>query len=98
LFTLDVTEKGVRWSWGLFFCSEAPGLVFSTTYQRGILAPSAFTPDKSGELRLPPLISREKDSGLPPVTTEKTSCPSRYCKLFDALVSKSISRYMFESA
>jgi len=41
----------------------------------------------SGGLRLPPLISREKDSGLPPVTSEKTSCPSRYCKLFDALSS-----------
>ena len=25
------------------------------------------------ELRLPPLIRREKDSGLPPVTAEKTS-------------------------
>jgi len=26
----------------------------------------------AGELRLPPLIRREKDSGLPPVTAEKT--------------------------
>jgi len=44
----------------LFLSSEAPGLVFSATYQQGILAPSAFSPDKSGELRLPPLISTEK--------------------------------------
>jgi hypothetical protein len=47
----------------------------------------SFSPEKSGELRLPPLISREKDSGLPPVTTEKTSCPSGYYKLLDALSS-----------
>ena len=51
-------------------------LVFSTTYLRPAPRGSAFSPNKSGELRLPPLISREKDSGLPPVTTEKTSCPS----------------------
>jgi hypothetical protein len=28
-------------AWHLFFCSEAPGLVFSATYLRGKLAPSA---------------------------------------------------------
>ncbi|RLB28915.1 MAG: hypothetical protein DRG66_02865 [Deltaproteobacteria bacterium] len=32
-------------------------------------------PPINRRLRLPPLISREKHSGLPPVTTEKTSCP-----------------------
>jgi hypothetical protein len=54
----------------LFFRSEAPGLVFSAAYLRGSFAPSAF-PSTSSGLRFPPLISREKDSGLPPVTTEK---------------------------
>ena len=63
------------WLRDLFFCSKAPGLVFSTTSQRGILAPSAFPSTDSG-LRFPPLIRREKDSGLPPVTAEKTSQPS----------------------
>jgi hypothetical protein len=56
--------------WHLFFCSEAPGLVFSMTYLRGKLAPSAFPSTGSG-LRLPPQISHEKDGGLPPVTSEK---------------------------
>jgi len=74
----------------LLFRGSQPGLF--TTYQQGILAPSAFSPKKSGELRLPPLISREKDSGLPPVTTEKTSCPSRYCKLFDTLSNNDRSK------
>jgi hypothetical protein len=40
----------------------------------------------------PPLISRENDSGLPPVTSEKTTCPSRYYKLFDALISKVVPK------
>ena len=30
----------------------------------------------AGELRFPPLIRREKHSSLPPVTAEKTPCPS----------------------
>ena len=65
----------------LLFRGSQPGLFYdlSTSRRRD----SAFPSTGSG-LRLPPLISREKDSGLPPVTTEKTSCPSRYCKLFDA--------------
>ncbi len=54
----------------------------------GVLPPPHSPPPKgAGELRLPPLIRREKDSGLPPVTAEKTSCPSRYCKLFDAVLT-----------
>ena len=43
---------------GLFVSSEAPGLVFSATYQRGSLAPSALS--RKRDLRFPPLISREK--------------------------------------
>jgi hypothetical protein len=56
--------------WPFFFLSEAPGLVFSGTYLRGKLAPSAF-PSKGSGLRLPPQISHEKHGGLPPVTSEK---------------------------
>jgi hypothetical protein len=43
---------------GLSVSSEAPGLVFSATYQRGSLAPSALS--RKRDLRFPPLISREK--------------------------------------
>jgi len=46
------TGKG----WDLFLRSKSPGLVFSTTYLRGKLAPSIPPPDG----RLPPQISREK--------------------------------------
>jgi hypothetical protein len=53
---------------------KAPGLVFSATYLRGKLAPSAF-PSRCSGPRLPPQISHEKNSGLPPVTSEKPSCP-----------------------
>ncbi|MEJ2023877.1 MAG: hypothetical protein P8Y00_02450, partial [Deltaproteobacteria bacterium] len=45
-----------------FFPFQGFGLVFSVTYPRGILAPSAFHP--SGWLRFPPKIRHEKDSAL----------------------------------
>jgi len=66
--------------------------IFSTTYQQGILCPLRILSQKVGRAAASPTISREKDSGLPPVTPEKTSCPSRYCKLFDALSSRSETR------
>jgi len=69
----------------LLFRGSQPGLFYDLS-TGDTCAPSAFPSTGSG-LRLPPLISREKDGGLPPVTVEKTSCPSRYCKLFDALSS-----------
>jgi len=43
---------------GLSVSSGAPGLVFSATYQRGSLAPSALS--RKRDLRFPPVISREK--------------------------------------
>jgi len=70
----------------LLFRGSRPGLFYDLS--TGDTCPLRILSHKSGELRLPPLISREKDSSLPPVTTEKTSCPSRYCKLFDALSSQ----------
>ena len=55
----------------LFFRSEAPGLVFSVTYLREKLAPSAVLPASSRrEARASPTDKSRKDSGLPPVTTE----------------------------
>jgi len=66
LNSLYTLESAIRF----FFCSKAPGLVFSTAYQQGSLTPSAFPSTRSG-LRVPPLIRRENDSGLPPVTAEK---------------------------
>ena len=57
-----------------FLRSEPPGLVFSVTYLRGKLAPSAFPSTGSGP-RLPPQISHENDVGLPPVTSEKPHDP-----------------------
>ncbi len=71
----------------LFPDLQNPDLVFSATYLYPALRDSAFSPNKSGKLRLSPLISREKSSGLLPVIAEKTSCPSGYCKVFDALSS-----------
>ena len=73
----------LKWVMELFLRSEAPGLVFSATYPRGSLAPSAFPSTRLvGELkscrsglRLPPQISHEKDDGLPPVTSEKLHFP-----------------------
>jgi len=38
LFNLSFLGEGV-----LFFSSEAPGLIFSATYLRGIFAPSALS-------------------------------------------------------
>jgi hypothetical protein len=45
---------------GLFISSEAPGLVFSATSQRGMLAPSALPRSSVRDLRFPPLIRLEK--------------------------------------
>ena len=70
LLESDITDKGRGRPWGLFSCSEVPNLVFSTTYLRGSSTPSAF-PRLHRGLRFPPLISGEKDGGLPPVTFEK---------------------------
>ncbi|RLB17282.1 MAG: hypothetical protein DRG82_06920 [Deltaproteobacteria bacterium] len=56
---------------GSLFPFRGSGLVFSVTYLRGRLAPSAFHP--SGWLRFPPKIRHEKDGALPPVTRKKAS-------------------------
>ena len=45
----------------------------------GRLAPSAFS--RKRELRFPPLISCEKDGGLPPVTSEKTLSLMKHCSV-----------------
>jgi len=70
----------------LTFQGSRPGLFYDLSV--GESCPLRIPPINRG-LRFPPLISREKDSGLPPVTSEKTSCPSPYCKLFNALSSNS---------
>ena len=69
----------------LLFQGSRPGLFYDLSV--GESCPLRIS--ASGGLRLPPLISREKDSGLPPVTSEKTSCPSRYYKPFNALSNNS---------
>ena len=55
----------------LLFQGSRPGLFYDLS--AGESCPLRIS--ASGGLRFPPLISREKDSGLPPVTTEKTSWP-----------------------
>jgi hypothetical protein len=49
--------------------------VFSATYLRGSLAPSSFPSAlrqaQGSGLRFPPLISRENNGGLPPVTAKR---------------------------
>ena len=62
----------------LQFRGSRPGLFYD-------LSAGEFCPlriSASGGLRFPPLISREKDNGLPPVTTEKTSCPPDIANYF----------------
>jgi hypothetical protein len=44
-------------------------------FTQGIGLSAMSSRPNGSELRLPPLIRREKHSGLPPVTAEKTSCP-----------------------
>ena len=44
---------------GLFFCSKAPGLVFSVTYPWGILAPLRIPPHKLGAAASPADKSRK---------------------------------------
>ena len=61
------------WVMGLFFRSEAPGLVFSATYLQGSLAPSAFS--AYGGAAVSPTDKPRKDSALPPVTSEKSHNP-----------------------
>jgi len=56
----------------LSFQGSRPGLFYDLSV--GEFCPLRIPLINQG-LRLPPLISREKDSGLPPVTSEKTSCP-----------------------
>jgi len=60
----------------LLFQGSRPGLFYAVS--TGDSCPLRILPRSfgGGELRVPPLIRREKDSGLPPVTAEKTSCPS----------------------
>jgi hypothetical protein len=56
LSALDVTEKALEWSLGLFFCSKALPLksgIFSTAYQRGILTPIRIPLDKLGAAASP---------------------------------------------
>ena len=73
----------------LLFQGSRPGLFCDLS--AGESCPLRIPPINRG-LRFPPLISRENDSGLPPVTSEKTTCPSRYYKLFDALISKVVPK------
>jgi len=81
----------------LLFQGSRPGLFYDLS--AGESCPLRIPPINRG-LRFPPLISRENDSGLrlgrarrgPPVTSEKTTCPSRYYKLFDALISKVVPK------
>jgi hypothetical protein len=70
----------------LLFRGSRPGLFYDLSTGDSLPPPHSL-PASRERMRLPPLISREKHSGLPPVTQEKTSCPSRYCKLFDAISS-----------
>jgi len=70
----------------LLFQGSQPGLFYD-------LSASRYT-----GLRFPPLIRHEKVSGLPPVTSEKASFPSRHCKQFNALSSNrvpSVHRIVF---
>ena len=97
------THRVMAWLYGvvmrssLLFQGSRLGLFCDVSTSRfgeaGLrILPSSFGPV---ELRLPPLIRREKDRGLrlgrarrePPVTAERTLCPSRECRLFDALSS-----------
>ena len=57
----------------LLFRGSRPGLFYDVS--TGDSCPLRILPRSFGarELRFPPLIRREKDSGLPPVTAEKTS-------------------------
>ena len=70
----------------LLFRGSQPGLFYDLSTGESLPPPHSL-PTSRERMRLPPLISREKDSGLPPVTTEKTSCPFRHRRLFDALSS-----------
>jgi len=54
----------------LLFQGSRPGLFYDLS--AGESCPLRIPLINQG-LRLPPLISREKNSGLPPVTLEKTS-------------------------
>ena len=56
----------------LLFQGSRPGLFYDLS--EGESCPLRIPPINR-RLRFPPLISREKDGGLPPVTTEKTSFP-----------------------
>ena len=57
----------------LLFQGSRPGLFYDVS--TGESCALRILPRSKGakELRLPPLVRREKDSGLPPVTAEKTS-------------------------
>jgi len=58
---------------GLFFSSEALGLVFSATYLWGSFTPSALPPDLwIGRPAGSPTDKLRKDSALTPVTSEKS--------------------------
>jgi len=63
----------------LFFSSKAPDLVFSATYLRGSLAPSALP--TNGGPAVSPIDKPRKDSVLPPVTSEKLTLILRVKKL-----------------
>ena len=66
--------KGSHEAFFLFQGSPAKSGIFSTTYQQGSLAPSAFPSILSG-LRFPPYPSRENNGALPPVSQETISWP-----------------------
>ena len=57
-----------------FLQFRAPGLVFSATYLRGSLAPSALS--RKRDLRFPPLISREKTAPSHQSLQKSTHIPS----------------------
>ncbi len=74
---------------GLFLRSESPGLVFSATYLRGILTPSAFS--AYGVAAASPGDKSRKDGGLPPVTPEEPHAAHLrrlLCNLFSAPFNK----------
>jgi hypothetical protein len=63
------------WSFLRIICGGFPPASPERLAMAGRLAPSALPRNRG--LRFPPLISREKDDGLPPGTSEKATSPSK---------------------
>jgi hypothetical protein len=78
-----ITKNSPSWNitdvlWIFSVVPRLPPGLFSDL-SMGILAPSAFPSARSG-LRLPPSISHEKDSGLPPVTQKRPIIRPYVCR------------------